>query len=224
MTGGISDNGVYLENLPISDANSLVLQLVQAAGQGGGVIINLTPPEGLKILQAAEQQGLVDQVAWAWSTPGNDASVAAALDSQWNGKLGINAELNLIDSTGPSNTLYQQVVKQYTPNTPLGSFGQMGFQAADIFTKTALQLPEDQLTVEGVNAAIRKINNYQTDLLCKPWYFGDLPYHVPNNWDRTVGPQDHKMVQKEDCFEIAAIPESNLTQIRQAEQQQGLSH
>ena len=58
------------------------------------MVINFTPPEGLKILQAAEQQGLIDSVKWAWSTPGNDASVAQALGSAWNGKLGINAELN----------------------------------------------------------------------------------------------------------------------------------
>ena len=220
---GIPNNGAFLENVPISDASAIALKVAQAAGDGGGVVINFTPPEGLKVLQAAEQQGLIDSVMWAWSTPGNDASVAQALSPAWNGKVGINAELNLVDSIGPKNTLYQSVTKQYAPSIPLGSFGQMGFVAADIITTTLLQLPPDQLTQQGVNAAIRNIKNFQTDILCSPWYFGNLSQHVPNNVDRTVVPQDHAMVQKEDCFPIAALPGNNLDTIRQAEQAQSLN-
>jgi len=87
-----------------------------------------------------------------------------------------------------------------------------------------LQLPPDQLTQQGVNAAIRNIKAFQTDILCSPWYFGDLPQHVPNNVDRTVVPQDHAMIQQEDCFQIAALPGNNLDTIRQAEQAQNLNH
>jgi branched-chain amino acid transport system substrate-binding protein len=220
---GIPSKGAYLENVPISDASGIALKLVQAAGDGGGVVINFTPPEGLKILQAAEQQGLIDKVKWAWSTPGNDASVVQALGPSWNGKLGVNAELNLIDSTGPDNLLYQKITKQYAPSIPLGSFGQMGFVAADVIVHTLLQLPADQLTPSGVNAAIRKIKNFKTDILCKPWYFGDLPYHVANNADRTVVPQNRTFIQKEGCFDIAPLPGNNLDAIRQAEKTQGLN-
>jgi branched-chain amino acid transport system substrate-binding protein len=220
---GIPSKGQYLENVPISDANAIALKLAQAAGDGGGVVINFTPPEGLKILQAAEQNGLIDKVKWAWSTPGNDASVVQALGPAWNGKLGVNAELNLVDSTGPDNVLYQRLTKQYAPSIPLGSFGQMGFVAASIIVKTLLGLPADQLTQQGVNAAIRKIKDFKTDILCKPWYFGDLPYHVANNADRTVVPQNHVFVQKEACFDIAALQGNNLDQIRSIEKQQGLN-
>lgn len=220
---GIPSKGAFLENVPISDASGIALKLVQAAGDGGGVVINFTPPEGLKILQAAEQQGLIDRVKWAWSTPGNDASVAQALGPAWNGKLGVNAELNLVNSTGPDNELYQRITKQYAPSISLGSFGQMGFTAAAIIVHTLLQLSADQLTPEGVNAAIRKIKNFKTDILCRPWYFGDLQAHVPNNVDRTVVPNNHVFTQKEDCFDIAAIPGNPLDQIRQAEKAQGLN-
>src|SRR5215831_9821086 len=71
----IPSKGAFLENVPISDASGIAVQLTQAAGDGGGVVLNFTPPEGLKILQAAEQQGLVDKVKWAWSTrPGPTTS------------------------------------------------------------------------------------------------------------------------------------------------------
>jgi branched-chain amino acid transport system substrate-binding protein len=219
----IPSKGAFLENVPISDASGIAVKLTQAAGDGGGVVLNFTPPEGLKILQAAEQQGLIDKVKWAWSTPGNDASVVQALGTAWNGKLGVNAELALVDSTGPDNTLYQKITKQYAPTIPLGSFGQMGFVAADIMTHTLLSLPENQLTPQGVNAAIRQVKNFKTDILCKPWYFGDLQQHVPNNADRTVVPQNHVFVQKQACFDIASLPGNNLDTIRQTEKSQGLN-
>jgi len=219
----IPSRGAYLENVPISDAAGIAVKLTQAAGDGGGVVLNFTPPEGLKVLQAAEQQGLVDKVKWAWSTPGNDASVVQALGPAWNGKLGVNAELNLVDSTGPDNELYQRITKLYAPTIPLGSFGQMGFVAAEIITRTLLGLPAGQLTQPGVNAAIKRVKNFKTDILCKPWYFGDLQEHVPNNADRTVVPQNHVFVQKEGCFDIAPLPGNNLDTIRQAESQQGLN-
>src|SRR5262249_18985441 len=144
--------GSFLEGAPITDAASIAIKLTQAAGPGGGVVLNLTPPEGLKVLQAAQQEGLIDAVKWAWPTPGNDASVVQALGPAWNGKLGVNAELNLVDSTGPDNLLYQKLTKLYAPTIPLGSFGQMGFVAAEIITRTMLKLPSDQLTMRGINA------------------------------------------------------------------------
>ena len=85
------------ENVPIQDANSAALKAVQAAGDDGGVVLNFTPPEALKILQAAQQQGLQDRVKWGCSTPCNTDFLAEALGDAWDGKLFVNAELNLID-------------------------------------------------------------------------------------------------------------------------------
>jgi branched-chain amino acid transport system substrate-binding protein len=56
------------DNVPIQDANSVALKAVQAAGDNGGVVLNFTPPEALKILQAAERQGLANKVKWGCST------------------------------------------------------------------------------------------------------------------------------------------------------------
>jgi branched-chain amino acid transport system substrate-binding protein len=99
----------------------------------------------------------------------------------------------------------------------------MGFVAADIITHTLLSLPADQLTQQGVNAAIRQVKDFKTDILCEPWYFGDAAQHVPNNADRTVVPQNHVFIQKEGCFQIAPLPGNNLDTIRQAEKSQGLN-
>ena len=104
----------FKDNVPIQDANSIALKLVQAAGTDGGVVLNFTPPEALKILQAAQQQGLQDRVkAWACSTPCNTDFVAKALGQQWDGKLLVNAELNVTDADGPQSQLYRAVFDKY---------------------------------------------------------------------------------------------------------------
>jgi branched-chain amino acid transport system substrate-binding protein len=200
------------EVVPINDGAALALKLVQAAGDGGGVVLDFIPPEALKVLQGAEQQGLIDKVKWACATPCNDASIAEALGPAWNDKLGINAELNLVDSKGPDNQLYLQVQKKYAPDSAIGSFGQMGFMDAMIATK-ALMTIKGEYTKESVNDAFKALKDVKTDILCNPWTFGD-GVRLANDADRTIVPQDHEFVEKEKCFDIAALPSNNLEEQR----------
>jgi len=210
----------FKENVPIQDANSVALKAVQAAGDGGGVVLNFTPPEALQILKAAEQQGLQDRVMWGCSTPCNTDFLAQALGSSWNGKLFVNAEARLADHDGPDMALYRSVMKQYGKDVPVGSFSQFGFLQGRITTE-ALQTIEGDVTPATANAAIQAVKDFKTDLLCRPWYFGKAPLHVPNNVDLTVTPQDGKMVQDEDCFPISDA-EPAIKQVRAIERQQGL--
>jgi hypothetical protein len=46
---------------------------------------------------------------------------------------------------------------------------------------------------------------------------------VPVNVDWTVVPESHVFVQREGCFNIAAMPIDPLAQIRLAERRQGLN-
>jgi len=200
------------EVVPINDGAALALKLVQAAGDGGGVVLDFIPPEALKVLQGAEQQGLIDKVKWACATPCNDASIASALGPAWNDKLGINAELNLVDSKGPDNQLYLQVQKKYAPDSAIGSFGQMGFMDALLATK-ALMTIKGEYTKKSVNDAFKALKDVKTDILCNPWTFGD-GVRLANDADRTIVPQDHKFVEKEKCFDIAALPSNNLEEQR----------
>jgi len=210
------------ENVPIQDANSVALKEVQAAGSDGAVVLNFTPPEALKILQAAQQAGLQDRVkAWACSTPCNTDFLAKALGSAWDGKLLVNAELNLTSADGPNSNLYRAVLKQYGKNVTggLGSFSQMGFTEAQIAV-SALKTVSGDYTAKSVNEAFKNVKDFKTDILCKPWYYGDAPLHIPNNTDRTVTPQGGKMVQKEDCFPISDVDPA-IKQVRDIEAKQG---
>jgi branched-chain amino acid transport system substrate-binding protein len=207
------------ENVPIQDANSVALKAVQAAGNGGGVLLNFTPPEALKILQAASQQGLQDRVKWACSTPCNTDFLADALGAQWNDKLGVNAELNLTNATDPDSNLYRDVLKKYAPKIPLGSFSQMGFVEGAIATSAMLSIKGD-ITAESVNEAFKNVKDFKTGILCKPWYYGEAPLHIPNNVDRTTTPKDGVMVQKEDCFPISDV-DPPIKQVREIEAKGG---
>ncbi len=207
----------FLEPVPVTDGAALALKLVEAAGDGGGVVITAVAPEALKVLQGAEQQGLIDRVKWGCATPCNDASLAEAVGPAWNDKLFINAELNLVDTDGPDMQLYRQVNKKYAPDVPLGSFGQMGFLDARLATQALMDSEATEFTQKTVNEAFRDIKPFKTDILCKPWYFGESDQHVPNNTDYTIVPKDGKFVKKENCFEIAALPDNPLAEIREQE-------
>ena len=196
----------FKDNVPIQDANSIAIKLVQSAGSDGGVVLNFTPPEALKILQAAQQQGLADRVkAWGCSTPCNTDFVAKALGSQWDGKLLVNAELNVTDANGPDSALYRAVFAKYGKNVSggLGSFSQMGYVMAEQAVK-ALETVKGSYTMKSVNTALRNLKGFKTDILCKPWYYGAAPLHIPNNTDWTTTPHNGKMVIKEQCFAISA--------------------
>jgi branched-chain amino acid transport system substrate-binding protein len=194
----------FTDTVPIQDANSVALKLVQAAGPNGGVVLNFTPDQALLILQAVQKQGLTNKVkAWGCSTPCNSDFVAAALGTAWDGIFGVNAELNLPSAAGPDSALYRQLAKTATLAFGLGSFSQMGFVEAKIATAAMLNM-KPPYTLARVNAAFRAVRNFRTDILCSPWYFGKVPVHIPNNVDRTVTPNNGKMVVKEPCFKISA--------------------
>ena len=194
----------FEDTVPIQDANSVALKLVQAAGRNGGVVLNFTPDQALLILQAAQQQGIADDVrAWGCSTPCNSDFVAAALGTVWDGKFGVNAELNLTSAPVPDSKLYREVAKSAKLAFGLGSFSQMGFVEARIATAALLNM-RPPYTLRRVNDAFAGVSNFHTDILCSPWYFGKIPRHVPNNVDRTTTPKNGKMVIAEGCFKISA--------------------
>ncbi len=224
-------NGMEWEDIqitpPIADPATEIRNAINKAGKGGAVVLNYTPPEGLALLKAAEEQGLIDEVIWGSSTPLNDNSVAATLGAAWKGKLNVNAELSGLDDPRPEMELYRQVSKEYNPDAPLGSFQQMGFMIGRIIVKTLIDMdPADLDDPTAVNAAIKGINNFNTHIVCKAWYFGGLPDgNVPNNTDYNVVPNGTDVMEIEkdwSCFDIAEV-EPILTAVRAAEKAQGLN-
>src|SRR5690349_15786080 len=196
------------ENVPISDASSVAIKEVDAAGANGAVVLNFTPPEALVILQAAQKLGLENRVKlWGCSTPCNTDFLAHALGPKWNNKLFVNAELTPPDSTtSPAMNLYLAILKQYgkAVSGGVGSFSQMGFAEAEILVH-ALESVKGSYTVASVNSAIKAVSDFNTGMLCQGWTYGSFPMHIPNNVDYTVTPDNGKMVTAQGCTPISAV-------------------
>ena len=143
-----------LEDVPFTDPAGLAQQLVQEAGDGGGVVLDFTGPVVTPLLQAIEQQGLIDKVVWASSTPPNDPSVAQALGPAWDGKFLINAEFNVLDSGKPDQNHMNEVRQKYAPSVNSSSFAQMGYLAGRVATDALLGIKGD-ITKESVNGRSR---------------------------------------------------------------------
>jgi branched-chain amino acid transport system substrate-binding protein len=202
---------VFPTHLPVTDANSTILKLVQAAGPGGGVILDFTPDTAPALLQAAVAQGVIDKVKWGSSTPIANAFMAGQTPA-FDGKMFINSELALLDSKGPDETLYGQVNAKYSPKIAIQSFGQFGYLDAKFATLALLSI-KGPITAKSYNAAVQNLKNVKSDMLCKPWYVGKLAYHIPSNWDITVDYKGGKVVLKEKCFAIAPV-DASITQTR----------
>jgi branched-chain amino acid transport system substrate-binding protein len=195
------------ENVPINDANSVALDLVNKAGSGGWVVLNFTPPEALVILQAAQKLGLEDRVkGWGCSTPCDTDFLASSLGPKWNHKFFVNAELTPPDPTNtPTMNLYKAILTQYGKNVTggIGSFSQMGFTMGEI-AKHALETITGPYTVQAVNQAFQNVKDFDTGMLCEPWTFGNYAFHIANNVDYTVTPENGKMVIAQGCTPISA--------------------
>src|SRR6266516_4024885 len=196
------------ETVPITDANSVAIKEVDAAGPQGAVVLNFTPPEALIILQAAQKLGLENRVKlWGCSTPCNTDFLAHALGPKWNNKLFVNAELIPPDSTSSSSmSLYKAIIAQYghAVSGGIGSFSQMGFAEAEIMVH-ALESVTGPYTVQSVNAAIKAVSNFNTGMLCQGWTYGCYPLHITNNEDYTVTPDNGRMVTAQGCTLISAV-------------------
>lgn len=202
--------------LPVTDANSIILQLVQAAGEDGGVILDFTPDTAPALMQAAIAQGFVDRVMWGSSTPIANEFMAKQFP-QFDGKIFINNEFNNITASGPDSTLYKQVTQKYAPKIALQAFGQMGFLVGKYTTQALLSI-RGPITAASYNRAVRNLKNAKSDILCKPFYVGNLRYHIPNNTDITVTYRNGAVVVADKCFAIAPV-DREIAQTRRWEKQ-----
>jgi branched-chain amino acid transport system substrate-binding protein len=195
------------ENVPINDANSVAINLVNAAGPNGAVVLNFTPPEALVILQAAQKLGLESRVkAWSCSTPCNTDFLAKALGPKWNHKFFVNAELTPPSTAnGKEMQLYKAILAKYGQSVSggIGTFSQMGFLDAEM-AASALEKVKGSYTIKSVNQAFKSIKNYKTEQLCKPFTYGNYPEHIPNNTDYTVTPNNGTMAIAQGCTAISS--------------------
>jgi len=203
---------LFPTHLPVTDASSQLLQMYQFAGDGNGILLDFTPDTAPAFMTAAISMGIVSKIKWGSSTPIANTFMAGQFQ-QFDGHLWINSEFGLLDaSQGPDTRLMIAILKKYSSKLAPQAFTQMGFMDAKFATAALLNV-NGAVTAASYNKAVRGLKNIKTDMLCKPWYVGNLPFHIPNNTDITVDYKDGKVVKKESCFDIAAV-DKELAQTR----------
>ncbi|MGD0713175.1 MAG: ABC transporter substrate-binding protein [Gaiellaceae bacterium] len=203
---------IYPTHLPVTDATSQLIQMYQFAGDGGGILLDFTPDTAPAFMKAAIAQGIVNKVKWGSSTPIANTFMAAQFP-QFDGDLWIDNEFSNVDpSVGPDSALMFQVLKKYAPTIAPQAFAQMGFLDG-MFATHALLSIKGPITVKSYNTAVKLLKNQKTDMLCKPWYVGGLPYHIPNNANIIVDYKAGNVVVKEGCTDFEAVDPA-ITQTR----------
>ena len=197
---------IFPTHLPVTDATSQLLQMYQFAGDGGGILLDFTPDTAPAFMKAAEAQGIVDKVLWGSSTPIANTFMAGQFSPAFDGHLWIDNEFSNVDpKVGPDSALMFQVLAKYThPAIAPQAFAQMGFLDG-LFATHALLSVKGPLTAKSYNAAVLALKNQKTDILCKPWYVGNLAYHIPNNTNIIVDYKNGNVVVKSPCTDFQAV-------------------
>jgi branched-chain amino acid transport system substrate-binding protein len=199
---------IFPTHLPVTDATSQLIQMYQFAGDGGGILLDFTPDTAPAFMKAAQAQGIVDKVKWGSSTPIANTFMSGQFSPAFDGHLWIDNEFSNVDPTvGPDSALMFQVLKKYAPKIAPQAFAQMGFLDGK-FAVNALLSIKGAITAKSYNAAVKALKNQKSDILCKPYYVGNLAYHIPNNWNITVDYKNGNVVVKNKCFPIQAVDKS----------------
>jgi branched-chain amino acid transport system substrate-binding protein len=196
---------VFPTHLPVTDATSQLIQMYQFAGDGGGILLDFTPDTAPAFMKAAQDQGIVDKIKWGSSTPIANTFMSGQFSPAFDGHLWIDNEFSNVDpSVGPDSALMFQVLKKYAPKIAPQAFAQMGYLAGK-FAVNALLGIKGAITAKSYNAAVIGLKNQKTDILCKPFYVGNLKYHIPNNTNIIVDYKNGDVVVKQRCTDIAPV-------------------
>jgi branched-chain amino acid transport system substrate-binding protein len=199
---------IFPTHLPVTDATSQLIQMYQFAGDGGGILIDFTPDTAPAFMKAAEAQGIVDKVLWGSSTPIANTFMSSQFSPAFDGHLWIDNEFSNVDpSVGPDSALMFQVLKKYAPTIAPQAFGQMGYLVGK-FAVNALLSIQGPITAKSYNKAVVGLKKQKSDILCKPFYVGNLPYHIPNNTNIIVDYKDKNVVVRKGCTNFQAVDKS----------------
>jgi branched-chain amino acid transport system substrate-binding protein len=193
------------------------------ASEPEGVI--LMEPAGLTVplLAEAEAQELGDAARWAGPTSQYLAGFPETIGEYWWGRYDVQAELTTIDNESPDNQAWLATMDTYgNADDPRDTFSQAGWLAAKVFSETLAAM--DPATIDdrdAVSDALRAVTNYETDLMCTPWYFGPGDRHNANHGGRVVtinAEGQYELVQ--DC---APVADPELDELRAFEAENGLA-
>lgn len=203
-----------------ADATSVILQ---AAGSKPDVIVlGMSKGVAVPLLTAAEEQGLNQSINFLSAASAYDLSVPSTIGAGWDGRFFVNMEFNDLEATTPDNQNWLAVMQEYGQESdPRDTFAQAGYLAARIAEKALMSLDPASITRESASAAVRQVKNFESDIFCAPWYFGDgQARHNANSTTRMAVSDGGKWKVISDC---APSPDPELSDIRAFEKSAGLN-
>ena len=189
--GGVEDwakaNGFTASTILIDPGSADLTSVALQAASSNPDAILLGVPKGLTLgfLVAAEEQGLLDGIVFTSAAAGYSADVPSALGPAWSGKFSANMEFarNLDDTSVADNANWLAIMDKYAADkAPRDTFAQSGYLAARIVTEALLKLDPAKIDRASVTAALKAVAGFESDILCRPWYYGaDAPRHNANS-------------------------------------------
>jgi branched-chain amino acid transport system substrate-binding protein len=204
----------FLGKPDASDAQTITIQALNA--DTDAVVVVDVAPAIAAYLKAAEQQNT--KKPWYGPTSAYDLAFPELVGDYWNDKFDVQFELAPLDSESEGNQEWRAVMDGYASDSaPRDSFSQAGYLGARIFVEALKGMEPGQIDRDSVTKALLAVEDFRTDLLCKPWYVGDGDEHNANNVGRAVkltgsGPTGFETVK--DCY---PVEDPDLTAIRAAE-------
>ncbi|BDV32270.1 ABC transporter substrate-binding protein [Microbacterium terricola] len=215
-------NGINIVGTELSDpAETNWLPLIQKIKDSGATSVIIVDPAPITaaILAAVEQQDARGDIIWTCTASCYDAQFGSQIGSYWEGFVA-NSELQLVDAAGEDNELWKSVMDAYAADdAPRDTFSQAGFLAAKMFTDALLELDPADISRETVSEAMLGITNYSSDLLCRPWYYGEAAEHNANHSTRTAEITDGVFTKLSECIDSG---DPALESILANEESQGL--
>lgn len=201
-----------------ADATSILLQA--AASNPDAIIFGLPKNVTLPFLTAAEEQGMIEKYKWLSAASAYDLSVPGILGDAWKGHFYANMEFNDLESTTTDNANWLAVMDEYgQADDPRDTFSQAGYLAARV-AEQALNAIDGDITREAATAALSAIKGAQSDIWCKPWYYGaDATRHNANSSTRMAVADGEKWKVVSEC---APSPDPELADLRAYEKSAGL--
>ena len=200
---GVKVTSIYSD--PVTpDYNSLVLQLL--ATNADAAMTYGTQDIGIQILSAVQLQDGNARMKWTAPTSFYTTKFPKAVDGKyWDDKFWVNIEAAPLYSDGPDNQNWWAVEKAFGGKDDLlDSFAQLGYVAARIAVRSMLTIGDPaKINRESVTAAIQNMKPYESDILCKPWYWGgpDAQVHNANHTTRIVTISKGEWKEVEGCVE-----------------------
>ena len=153
---------IFPIKLPITDANSTILQLVQAAGDGGGVILDFTPDTAPALHEGGHRAGprrqgavgLVDADRQRRSWRSSSRSSTARCTSTRSSATSTTARRTRRCTCRSRRSTRRSIAPQ--------AFGQMGFMDAKFATQALLNV-KGAVTAKSYNAAVRRPQERQDE-------------------------------------------------------------